>query len=99
MLLVTRLDGSELVINADLILTIERTPDTVLTLTTGDRFMVKETLDEIVSRAVAYRYRISQGPGIRDGLDAIAEAMRDRMAQEKAQAEAQEVAQEKAGGK
>ncbi|HEY0715755.1 MAG TPA: flagellar FlbD family protein [Polyangia bacterium] len=77
MILVTRLDGSELVINVDLIMTIERTPDTVLTLTTGDRFMVKESLDEIVSRAVAYRYRISQGPGIRDGLDAIAEAMRE----------------------
>jgi flagellar protein FlbD len=77
MILVTRLDGSELVINVDLIMTIERTPDTVLTLTTGDRFMVKESLDEIVARAVSYRYRISQGPGIRDGLDAIAEAMRD----------------------
>lgn len=83
MILVTRLNGSELVINVDLIVTIERTPDTVLTLTTGDRFMVKETLDEIVSRAVAYRFRISQGPGTRDGLDAIAEAMRARNANEK----------------
>lgn len=87
MILVTRLDGSELVINVDLILTIERTPDTVLTLTTGDRFMVKESLDEIVSRAVSYRYRISQGPGTRDGLESIAEAMRDRAAAEKAKGE------------
>jgi flagellar protein FlbD len=78
MILVTRLDGTELVVNVDLILTIERTPDTVLTLTTGDRIMVKESLEEIVTRAVTYRYRISQGPGTRDGLDAIAEAMRDQ---------------------
>ncbi len=78
MILVTRLDGTELVVNVDLIITIERTPDTVLTLTTGDRIMVKESLEEIVTRAVTYRYRISQGPGIRDGLDAIAEAMRDQ---------------------
>ena len=78
MILVTRFDGSELVVNVDLILTIERTPDTVLTLTTGDRIMVKETLAEIVERAVTYRFRISQGPGTRDGLDAIAEAMRDQ---------------------
>lgn len=78
MILVTRLDGTELVVNVDLVITIERTPDTVLTLTTGDRIMVRETLEDIVTRAVTYRYRISQGPGTRDGLDAIAEAMRAR---------------------
>ena len=78
MIQVTRFDGRELVVNVDLILTIERTPDTVLTLTTGDRIMVKESLEEIVDRAVAYRFRISQGPGARDGLEAIAEAMRER---------------------
>ena len=78
MILVTRFDGTELVVNVDLLVTIERTPDTVLTLTTGDRIMVKESLEEIVTRAVTYRYRISQGPGARDGLGAIAEAMRDK---------------------
>jgi flagellar protein FlbD len=78
MILVTRFDGSELVVNVDLILTIERTPDTVLTLTTGDRIMVRESLEEIVERAVTYRFRISQGPGARNGLEAIAEAMRDK---------------------
>ena len=78
MILVTRFDGSELVVNVDLILTIERTPDTVLTLTTGDRIMVRESLEEIVERAVTYRFRISQGPGTHDGLDAIAEAMRSK---------------------
>jgi len=78
MILVTRFDGSELVVNVDLILTIERTPDTVLTLTTGDRIMVRETLEEIVERAVTYRFRISQGPGASNGLEAIAEAMRDK---------------------
>ena len=41
MIAVTRLDGTELVVNVDLIVTIERTPDTVLTLTTGDRIMVQ----------------------------------------------------------
>jgi flagellar protein FlbD len=62
MISVTRLDGTELVVNVDLVVTIERTPDTVLTLTTGDRIMVKESLDEIVERAVAYRRRSLQGP-------------------------------------
>ena len=82
MIQVTRFDGTELVVNVDLILTIERTPDTVLTLTTGDRIMVKESLDEIVERAVTYRFRISQGPGTRDGLGAIAEAMRAKRSDE-----------------
>jgi flagellar protein FlbD len=76
MIFVTRLNGTELVINVDQLLTIERTPDTVLTLTTGDRIMVKESLEEIVQRAVSYRHRILQGPGARDGLADIAAAMR-----------------------
>jgi flagellar protein FlbD len=78
MISVTRLDGSELVVNVDLVVTIERTPDTVLTLTTGDRIMVKESLDEIVERAVAYRHRSLQGPGSPDGLTALVAALRER---------------------
>jgi flagellar protein FlbD len=68
MIYVTRLDGREVVINVDLIITIEKTPDTVITLTTGDRIMVREPVDEIVQRAIAYRHRLLQGPGVRDGL-------------------------------
>lgn len=77
MIFVTRLDGSEVVVNVDLIVTIERTPDTVLTLTTGDRIMVKESLEEIVQRAIAYRHRTMEGPGARDGLADLAAALRD----------------------
>ena len=43
MISVTRLGGSEVVINTDLIVTVEKTPDTVITLTTGDRIMVRES--------------------------------------------------------
>jgi flagellar protein FlbD len=78
MITVTRLDGTELVVNVDLVVTIERTPDTVLTLTTGDRIMVKESLDQIVERAVAYRHRSLQGPGAPDGLTALQAALRER---------------------
>jgi flagellar protein FlbD len=65
MIAVTRLGGAELVINADLIITVEKTPDTVITLTTGDRIMVRESVEEIVARAAAFRYRVLQGPGVR----------------------------------
>ena len=75
MIVVTRLDGTELVVNVDLIVTIERTPDTVITLTTGDRIMVKETLPEIVERAINYRHRVLEGPGARDSLGALSMAL------------------------
>ena len=65
MIAVTRLGGAEVVINADLIVTVEKTPDTVITLTTGDRIMVRESVEEVVARAADFRYRVLQGPGVR----------------------------------
>ncbi|MES1206973.1 MAG: flagellar FlbD family protein [Pseudomonadota bacterium] len=65
MIFLTRFDGTEVVVNSDLIVTVEKIPDTVVTLTTGDRIMVKENVEEVVSRAAAYRYRVLQGPGVR----------------------------------
>lgn len=62
MIKVTRLNGSELVINAELIQTIEATPDTVLSLTTDQKYVVREDVEEIVSRVVAYKRAIFQGP-------------------------------------
>src|SRR5260221_524132 len=58
MIFVTRLAGSEVVINSDLIVTVEKTPDTVITLTTGDRIMVKESVEDVVERAAAFRHRV-----------------------------------------
>lgn len=63
MILLTRLDGRELVVNSDLIVTVEATPDTMVTLTTGDRLLVREPVQDVVERAVAFRYRTMQGPG------------------------------------
>lgn len=74
MIFLTRFDGTEVVVNSDLILTVEKIPDTVVTLTTGDRIMVKEPLEEVVARAAAYRHRVLQGPGVRaDAHDIAAE--------------------------
>ncbi|MDR1924748.1 MAG: flagellar FlbD family protein [Planctomycetaceae bacterium] len=56
MILLTRLskDRDEFVLNAELIRYVERCPDTLITLTNGDTVMVRETLDEVVRRTVAY---------------------------------------------
>ena len=58
MISVTRFNDSTLIINADLIQTVEETPDTVITLTTGTKFIVKETRKEIVDKVVEYKRRI-----------------------------------------
>jgi flagellar protein FlbD len=55
MIRVSRLDGTEFVVNAELIELIESTPDTVLSLTDGDKYVVREPLDEVVARVIAYR--------------------------------------------
>lgn len=62
MILVTRLDGKELVVNADHVLTVEATPDTILLLTTGLHLMVREPTGEIVERVAAWKRRIARGP-------------------------------------
>ncbi len=54
MIAVTRINGDRIVVNADLIKTIERTPDTMITLLNGDHMIVKESLEEIVKRAIEY---------------------------------------------
>lgn len=54
MIKLTRLNGDEIVVNAELIQFVERRPDTYVTLTTHDRFIVKETLEEVVMRSISY---------------------------------------------
>lgn len=52
---VTRMNGKQFTLNSDLIETIEETPDTVLTLTTGKKIIVKESRQEIKNLVKLYR--------------------------------------------
>ncbi|MCL4741892.1 MAG: flagellar FlbD family protein [Phycisphaerales bacterium] len=54
MISLTRLNGKRFVLNAELIRTVEETPDTLITLISGEHVMVKETLREVVDRVVEY---------------------------------------------
>jgi len=54
MITVTRLNGKEFIVNAELIKLLESTPDTMITLLNGERLLVKESLEEVVKRAVEY---------------------------------------------
>ena len=55
MIRVTRLNNTEFVVNADMIETLEATPDTIVTLTNERKYVVRETVDEIIGRVVAYK--------------------------------------------
>ncbi|WP_432491087.1 flagellar FlbD family protein [Kineococcus auxinigenes] len=58
MILVTRLNGSVFAVNPDLIQRVEATPDTVITLVDGAKFVVTEPLSEVVERVMAFRARV-----------------------------------------
>lgn len=65
----TRFDGTELVINAELIETVEATPDTVITLSTGKKVVVRERVDEIIARILDYRRSVSSATAMDDPLN------------------------------
>lgn len=58
MILLTRLNDRPVVVNAELIKMIESTPDTLLTLINGDHMMVRESMEDVVEKAVEYARRI-----------------------------------------
>ena len=55
---VTLLNGKQITINADLIESIDEVPDTVLTLTTGKKFIVKESRQKVISLVKLYKWDI-----------------------------------------
>ena len=55
MIKLTRLDGEAFILNADLIRYVECRPDTFVTLTSGDRIVVSESMDDVVERCVRYQ--------------------------------------------
>ncbi|GAB6173429.1 flagellar FlbD family protein [Paradesulfitobacterium aromaticivorans] len=57
MIYVTRLNGKQLVLNADLIETMEETPDTVITLTGGNKYVVAEAAEVLIERVQEYHRR------------------------------------------
>ena len=54
----TRLNGHPIVVNCDLIKFVEATPDTTLSLVSGDKLIVREAPDDVTARVSAFRARI-----------------------------------------
>jgi flagellar protein FlbD len=55
MIKLTRLAGEPFLLNAELIRYVESRPDTFITLTTGERLVVQESMDEVMQRAIEYQ--------------------------------------------
>lgn len=58
MIILTRLSGKEFVLNADLIKTVEETPDTTIKLVNGEAMIVRERMADVVESAVDYQRRL-----------------------------------------
>ncbi|HEX4075535.1 MAG TPA: flagellar FlbD family protein [Candidatus Acidoferrales bacterium] len=66
MIQLTRLNKHPIGVNSDLIKFIENSPDTMITLLTGEKILVLESFDEILGRIVAYRQRVLSGLDVMD---------------------------------
>ena len=61
MIKLTRLNNQALYVNPDLIKFVERAPDTVLTLVSGEKVVVSDSCDEVLSKIVAFRRSVAVG--------------------------------------
>jgi len=61
MIEVTRMNGLKVTVNCELILSVEETPDTLLTFTSGQKMIVRETRQEVVELVKAYKREIIAG--------------------------------------
>ncbi len=61
MIEITKMNGQKILINPDLIEMVEETPDTVITLTTGKKIIVKESRQEVTNLVLSCRKQIFSG--------------------------------------
>ncbi len=59
MVILTKLNTQSFALNSDLIETIEETPDTVITMTNGNKYVVKETTQEVINKIISYKRQTS----------------------------------------
>jgi flagellar protein FlbD len=61
MIQLTRLNNQPLTVNSDLIKFIEQSPDTLITLVTGEKIVVRESPKEVLARLIEFRRSVLQG--------------------------------------
>jgi flagellar protein FlbD len=61
MIQLTRLNNKPLAVNSDLIKFVEQSPDTLVTLITGEKIVVRESADEVLARVIQFRRSVLEG--------------------------------------
>jgi flagellar protein FlbD len=61
MIEVTKLTGEKLIVNADLIESVESHPDTAIVMDNGKRIVIRESVEVIVNRAIEYQRQVRTG--------------------------------------
>ena len=62
MIKLTRINGTLFVINAELIEFLESSPDTIVTLSTGHKYLIKDSIDDVIEKVKEYRRSIAGKP-------------------------------------
>ncbi|HEX4594852.1 MAG TPA: flagellar FlbD family protein [Bryobacteraceae bacterium] len=83
MIRLTRINHVPLVLNSDLIEHVEITPDTVIAMTSGAKFMVLESADEVIERVIDFRRTIANRPEIADHTENVSTCEEPMLAAEK----------------
>lgn len=76
MVTLTRITGATFALNPDLIERVDRTPDTVITLVDGTKYLVRESLDEVVAAVIDYRAQLINAAGNIEAGSTVARASR-----------------------
>ncbi|WP_026476006.1 flagellar FlbD family protein [Alkaliphilus transvaalensis] len=66
MIKVKRLNRTDVIINAELIELVEETPDTIITLTNGHKFLVLDSSTDIINKVIAYKQKIYAGHSLKN---------------------------------
>ena len=61
MITVKKINGQEILVNADLIQTVEFTPHAVMSITTGEKIIVDETREDLLRKIIEYKRNIRRG--------------------------------------
>ena len=72
MIAVTGLDGVSMLLNVDQIIRVSQTPDTLVSMSNGETFFVRETPDELVDRVIRFKQAAASGPRVGDRPAAVA---------------------------
>jgi len=77
MVQLTRLNNQTFMVNSDLIKFVERSPDTVITLVTGEKIVVRDTVEQVLERVVEFRRSIAPGGSDRGSSSSRASDRKD----------------------